>query len=164
MAKNDLRMLDPKKVRLRLNNFGRLLLEVGFEERYDPVNAVRCLPLTNPDRFVSLQDDDGTEIGILPDLRDLDGESRKAIERELELYYLNAEVKAIRKVEARNGVITWDLETDLGPKTIHVRDRNNIRPLGDGRTILTDIHQGKYIVPPADSLDERSRHWLEIEL
>jgi hypothetical protein len=67
-------------------------------------------------------------------------------------------------VEARNGLITWDLETDRGPRKVHVRDRQHIRPLPDGRTMLTDIHESRYEVPPAAELDEASRHWLEIEL
>jgi hypothetical protein len=163
-AKNDLRLLDPKKVRVHSDSYHRLQLEVGFEERYGPVRALRCLPLTQPGKFISLEDDEGNEIGIIPDLADLDRESRKAIEDDLELFYLKARVETIRKVEARNGVITWELVTNLGPRTVHVRDRQNIRPLPDGRTILTDIHEAKYEIPRFEELDEKSRHWLEIEL
>lgn len=162
-AKSDLRMLDPKKVRVRTDSFERLQLEVGFEERYGPVRAVRCLPLTQPDRYISLQDDEGEEIGILADLSQLDAESRNAVETDLGLYYLKARVTAIHKVENRNGILTWELTTSLGPKTVHLRDRSHIRSLPGGRTILTDIHEAKYELPPLDELDEKSRHWLEIE-
>jgi len=162
-SRNDLRLFDPQKVRLRPDKYGRLQLEVGFEERYAPVRAVRALPLTQPDKFISIQDDEGNEIGLIPELARLDSESRQAVEEELTLYYLKAKVQAIRKVENRHGVLTWVLETNLGPKTVHVRDRQQIRPLPDGRTILTDIHEAKYEIPPIDTLDERSRGWLEIE-
>ena len=163
-AKNDLRLLDPKRVRLRADAFGTLQLEVGIEERYSPVHLFRCLPLNRPAEFISVQDEEGSEIGIIPDLRELDGESRRIAEGELELYYLKAQVQAIRGVENRNGVITWELATDQGSKTVHVRDRQNIRPLPNGRTMLTDIYDAKYEIPPASELDERSRHWLEIEM
>ena len=33
-----------------------------------------------------------------------------------------------------------------------------------GVPILTDIHDAKYEIPRFEDLDERSRHWLEIEL
>ena len=163
-ASSDLRLLDPKKVQIKTDAYHRLQLEVGIEERYGPVRAVRCLPLTRPGQYISLQDDEGAEIGIIADLADLDRESRKAVEADLDLYYLKVAVQAIQKVEARNGVITWELETDRGPRTVHVRDRQNIRPLPNGRTILTDIHEAKYEIPRFEDLDERSRHWLEIEL
>ncbi|HTE19775.1 MAG TPA: DUF1854 domain-containing protein [Armatimonadota bacterium] len=163
-AKNDLRVLDPRKTRLYTDSYNRLQLEIGIEERYGPVRAVRCLPLTRPDEFISIQADEGDEIGIIPSLAELDRESLAAVEKDLELYYLKADVLAIRKVDSRNGVITWDLDTSMGPRTVYVRDRQNIRPLPDGSTILTDIYEAKYRIPPTDTLDDRSRHWLEIEL
>jgi hypothetical protein len=164
VAKNDLRMLEPKKVHVKADPYGRLSLELGIEERYGPVRVLRCMPLTQPDKYISVQDDEGNEIGILDDLQQLDPESRRAVEQELDFYYLRARVKAIRKVESKNGIISWEVDTEMGPKTVHVRDRQHIRPLGDGRTILTDIHEAKYEIPPFDTLDEKSRHWLEIEL
>jgi hypothetical protein len=162
--KTDFRLLDPTRLRLRLDAFDRLHLELGIEERSGPVRAFRCLPLTQPDRYISIQDDEGGEIGIISDVADLDADSRRALEHELEIHYLKARVTAIQRVENRNGLITWDLQTSLGPKTIHLRDRQQIRPLPNGRTMLTDIYGGRFEVPPADKLDARSRHWLEIEL
>ena len=163
-SKGDLRLLEPRNLRLRTDAYGRMHLEIGIEERYGPVRAVRCLPLTKPDRFISLQDEEGEEIGIIPEVSQLDGESRRVLEDDLALYYLKARVTAIRKVETKNGIITWELETDLGPKTAHVRDRQNIRPMPDGRIILTDIHDARYEIPVGDALDERSRDWLMIEI
>lgn len=163
-GKSELRLLDPKRTQLRKDSYGRLQLEIGIEERHGPVRALRCLPLTRPDQFISLQDDEGTEIGIIPELSALDPDSRQAVLAELDFYYLKPRVLRIHRVEAKNGIITWDLETDLGPRKVHVRDRQNIRPLGNGRTILTDIHNAKFEIPAADELDPKSRQWLEIEL
>jgi hypothetical protein len=162
--RNELRLLDPKKVQIRIDENRRLRLEIGIEERYGPVRAVRSLPLSQPDKFVSIQDDDFNEIGLIPDLRQLDAESRKAVEGDLVLYYLVAHVERINKVEAKHGVISWELETNLGPRRAHIRDRQHIRSLPDGRTILTDIHEAKYEIPPLSQLDERSRHCLEVEM
>ncbi len=163
-SKSDLRLFDAKQIRLRQDAFGQLHLEVGIEERYGPVRALRALPLNRPHEYIALQDEEGEEIGVLRDMRELDAESRRALEAELEIAYLKAAVTAVRGVESRNGIISWDLETEMGPRRVHVRDRQNIRPLPDGRVILTDIHGARYEVPPLDCLDERSRHWLEIEM
>jgi hypothetical protein len=162
--KNELRLLDPKRTRLTTNAFGRLELEVGFEERYGPVKAMRALPLTQPDRYISIQLEEGDEIGMIADMSELDADSRRAVEADLNLYYLKALVRNILKVESKNGIITWDLETNLGSKRVHVRDRQNIRSLPDGRVMLTDIHGAKYEIPPVEELDARSRHFLEVEL
>jgi hypothetical protein len=162
--KGDLRMLDPKRIKLRVDAFSRLQLEIGFEERHGPVRAVRSLPLTQPEKFISLQDDENEEVGVIPDLAELDPESRRAVEEDLGLYYLKAAVTAIRKVESKNGIISWELDTNLGAKRVHIRDRQHIRPLPNGCTVLTDIHGAKYEIPPFEKLDEKSRHWLETEL
>jgi len=162
--KGDLRLLDPRRISLRQDANRRLQLEVGFEERYSPVRAVRALPLTQPDRYISLQDDEGEEIGMIPSLAELDNESRAAVEQDLDIFYLRPTVQSIEKVEARHGVITWELITSMGPRTVHVRDRSHIRVLPNGRTILTDIHEGKYEIPPLAELDQKSRDWLEVEM
>lgn len=161
---SDLRLLDPTKTTLVLDDSRRLQVQIGIEERIGPVRAIRSLPLTQPERYISIQDDEGVEIGVIKDMRELDSQSRAALQEELDYYYLKAKVTRILRVEARHGLITWQLETHLGPRTVHVRDRQHIRSLADGRTILTDIHEGKYEIPPMAQLDEKSVHWLSVEV
>jgi len=64
---------------------------------------------------------------------------------------------------ARFGVTTWELETDRGSRTAHVKERSDIRPMPDGRIMLTDVDGVKYEIPPMEELDERSRTCLQIE-
>ena len=80
------------------------------------------------------------------------------------MVYLRAEVRSIVKVNPRVGLVSWELDTSLGPRTIYLKDRHDIRPLPDGRIILTDVHGAKYEIPSLDALDDRSRAWLEIEM
>jgi len=164
LSNADLRLLEPKCVRLSRDAFGALRLEIGIEERYEPVRVLRALPLTDPNRFISFTDDEGAEIGILEDPSRLDPESRKILEEEIQLVYLRAEVRSIVKVNPRVGLVSWELDTSLGPRTIYLKDRHDIRPLPDGRIILTDVHGAKYEIPSLDALDDRSRAWLEIEM
>lgn len=162
----DLRFLDPGAVRVRRNDRGRLVVTLhreGREETLEGARPVRAFPMTAPDRQIVLLDADDAELGILRELRGLDRESREAIEAELEIAYLVTRVEAIRGVRARFGVTTWEVETDRGPRTAHVKERSDIRPMPDGRIILTDVDGVKYEIPPPGELDERSRGWLIIE-
>ena len=161
---NDLRLLDPKAITLRADSFGRLWLREGDDEEQGPLQSFRALPLTKPSHHISLQTDEGEELGLIPDMDDLDPDSRAVLERDLELYYLKAKVRTINQVETKNGLISFDLVTDLGERRIHVRDRQQIRMIAGGSVILTDIHGGKYEVPPLDQLDEKSRGLIEMEL
>jgi hypothetical protein len=164
LDRTELRLFDPKAVRLTRDAFGRLQLAVGIEERYEPVRAARILPLTAPDSFISLQDEEGEEIGVIEDLDPLDRDSRRILQEELDLVYLKPQVEAILKVDVRQGLISWSLKTSLGPRTVYVRDRSDIRPLPDGRIVLTDVHGARYEIPPIETLDDRSRSWLEVEM
>src|SRR5438270_3758550 len=154
LSNADLRLIDPKCVRLSRDAFAALRLEVGIEERYEPMRALRLLPLTDPNRFISFTDEEGAEIGILEDPSRLEPKSREILNEELNLVYLKAEVRSIVKVNPRMGLVSWELDTSLGPRTIYLKDRHDIRPLPDGRIILTDVHGAKYEIPSLDALDD----------
>ncbi len=162
--RRDLRRLPAELVRLTRDAFGRLRLEIGIEERHEPVRVVRCLPLTKPDSFLSLQDEEGEEIGLLEETSRLEPESRRLLVEELQLSYLKARVQGVRRITPRQGLMSWELETELGPRTVYIRDRSDIRAMPDGYTVLTDVHGAKYVLPPLDELDERSRAFVEVEL
>jgi Domain of unknown function (DUF1854) len=156
--------LDPRAVRARRDERGRLVVTLGGGvETVEGVRPVRAFPLTAPDRQIVLLDTEDRELGVIQELKRLDRESREAIEAELEIAYLVARVTAIQWVRSRFGVTTWELETDRGPRTAHVKERSDIRPLPDGRIILTDVHGVQYEIPTPEELDERSRSWLMIE-
>jgi Domain of unknown function (DUF1854) len=156
--------LDPRAVRARRDERGRLVVTLGGGvETVEGVRPVRAFPLTAPDRQIVLLDTEDRELGVIQELKRLDRESREAIEAELEIAYLVAHVTAIQSVRSRFGVTTWELETDRGPRTAHVKERSDIRPLPDGRIILTDVHGVQYEIPTPEELDERSRSWLMIE-
>jgi hypothetical protein len=160
----DLCFLDPRAVRARRDERGKLVVTLGCGvETLEGVRPVRAFPLTAPDRQIVLLDPDDRELGVIRELKALDRESREAIEAELEVAYLVPRVQSIRTVIARFGVTTWELETDRGVRTAHVKERTDIRPLPDGRIMLTDVDGIKYEIPPVEELDERSRDWLQIE-
>jgi hypothetical protein len=160
----DLCFLDPRAVRARRNERGRLVVTLaGGVQTVEGVRPVRAFPMTAPDRQIVLLDAEDRELGIIRELGALDRESQEAIKAELEVAYLVPRVQSIRSVLSRFGVTTWELETDRGLRTAHVKERSDIRPLPDGRIILTDVDGVKYEIPPVQDLDDRSRGWLQIE-
>lgn len=161
----DVYFIDPRSARITRNAFGRLVLTLGIGvDQFEDVHPLRAFPLSAPERDVSLMDADGREIGVIQDLAELDADSRRVLVDELELVYLTTRVVAIRNVNSRFGVGTWELETDRGPRSAHVRDRGDVRALPDGRIILTDVHGVKYEIADPQALDEKSRSFIESEL
>jgi hypothetical protein len=161
----DVYFMEPRSVKITRNAFGRLVLRIGCGvDEFQNVRPVRGFPLSAPERDISLMDAEDREIGVIRDMGELDPESRQILLEELELVYLTTRVLAIKNVESRYGVGTWELETDRGPRSAHVRDRGDVRPLPDGRIILTDVHGVKYEITDPMALDERSRSFIEAEM
>jgi hypothetical protein len=162
----DLRFLDPAGIVARRDPWGKLVMMLSGERgprTLDGVRPLRAFPLTAPDQQIVLVDEEDQELGIIRDLQELDPESRAALEAELEIVYLATRVQSIRLVRSRFGVTTWELDTDRGRRTAHVKERSDIRTLPDGRIILSDVDGVRYEIPPPQELDERSRGWLMIE-
>ena len=68
-------LLDPKDVRLQLDQFQDLTLVLRDSRRYAPVRVLPTLPLSSPYAYVAFMDRDGQEIGFLKDARRLDRKS-----------------------------------------------------------------------------------------
>ena len=56
-------------------------------EHYPRINAYRTFPLSAADRYLSLRDADGKEIGLLESLADLPREQAALLQQELERRY-----------------------------------------------------------------------------
>jgi len=157
------RYLDVRDLRLFRDDFGKLHLQVGGR-KYKGVRPVRLFPISAPNQEIAFQDAEGKEIGILKEMKALDADSRRCLDEELELIYFVPRVTAIKGVISRHGTTTWDLETDRGPRRIHVKDRSDIRRLPGRRVLLVDVFGLKHDIPDYTQLDERSRALLEQEM
>ncbi len=159
----EVRFLDPQKLRLFRNPFYELCLEIEGEGIYTKVRPVKAFPLTRPHQYIAFYTETGEEIGILPRLKHLPSESKKTLLEELELIYFSPKILSIKKVQSHHGATTWEVETDRGSRTLHVRERGDIRLLPKGRVVITDINGVRFEIENLDQLDERSRLLLEQE-
>ena len=158
----DAPLLDAAAVTFALDPFGRLGMTLGGVT-HTPVRPLRALPLSAPHRWIFLVNAEDKEIGILADVAGLDADSRAALEAELALAYFATRITRILGVRSRHGVTTWDLETERGPKTIHVKDRGDIRHLHGGHILFADVYGMKYEIPALAELDQRSRDFIETD-
>ncbi|NLF37911.1 DUF1854 domain-containing protein [bacterium] len=159
----DIRFIDPGLATLTRDAFNRLDLAIEGGETFNDVRALRAFPLSSPASCIVFKTAQGTEIGVMDDMRKLPRASRKLLEGELELAYFTTRVTAISSVSSKHGFTTWDFETDRGRCTVYVRDRTDIRWLAGGRLIFTDVNGMKFEIPSVDAIDERSQALLEAE-
>jgi hypothetical protein len=66
-------------------------------------------------------------------------------------------IAAVREEATRS---LWQVVTDRGPRSFVVEQEDHIRRLPDGRHLITDEHGMRYLVPPLEELDAKSRRLL----
>ena len=154
-------MLDSKAIKIYRDEKGRLMLKDGERER-QIYRAARSFPLTAPDQFICLFDEDDKEIGIIRDINELDESSRQLLREELEKAYFMPKIKRVLSVkEVYGGVKDFSVETDRGYRDFEIHGLNSIKILGLSRVIITDVHGNRYEIPDLRDLDPRSRSLIE---
>jgi len=122
----------------------------------------RCLfPSSNGRKFITLLDENGTEMAVIRDLDTLPVQERKVIEGCLTEYYLIPRVTKILETSEKFGLITLWTETDRGPAKIEIRNLlYGFKQVGN-RLLLRDSNDNRYEIPDLSKLDSKSRHLLD---
>src|SRR5690606_22175716 len=101
------------------------------------------------------------ELGIVRDVAELDEESRRELERELQYRYFLPRVQRVDSVKQKADLWLWELQTHLGPTRMAMRNlHEHMQFAGDGRIILTDMNGRRCEIPDWQTLDAHSRKQL----
>jgi len=153
--------LDPTKIGIIRDSHKRVLLKVGEEEKV-VYRVMRSFPLTGPEKYISLADEEGKELGMIRQLKDLDPSSRKILEEELERAYFVPIIKRILAVkELYGGVTDIAVETDRGYREFELRSKETIRFVGLSRIMITDVDGNRYEIRDMGAMDARSKSLIE---
>lgn len=164
MSDTELRHLDPGACRF-FHEGAIMRVTLRDECSLLAASVLRVFPLSRPDRYFSVRDGGGKEIGVLASLEGLDPESAACVRRELERRYMSFRVTAVRRARERFGAIEWEVETNRGPCRFSTRDpRENALRLSPVRCILVDVEGNRYEVEDLAALDPHSRECLERHL
>ena len=157
-----LHLLDPKKIKAVRDEDGVVWLRRSGQEDQMVDRAVPAFPLTKPDAFVTLFDEQGREIGLIRTIRKLDDRSRRTLEEEIERSYFMPQIKQIRDVKEGLGIETWEVLTSKGERRFEVRSsRRDVRPVGRRRLLIKDVDGNRFDIPDWAKLDSSSQGLIE---
>lgn len=159
----ELNLLDPAALRFRRDAFQDLILEQGTEEPR-AVRVLRGFPYSAVGRMISVFDADGVELGIIPDLTNLDPGSRQLVEAELSQVYFVPRITGVDHIEERFHVPRWQVQTDRGARSFEIRSGNRDVRVEGSRVLIRDADGNHYEIPDYLSLDEASRKWVEAHI
>jgi hypothetical protein len=129
---------------------------------YEEIILYRIFPFQYTTQFISVRDAKGEEIGVISDIQQLDEESRAEMDKELQLRYFLPLVTQIDSIKQKSDLWIWELQTNLGPTRIVMRNLNeHMQYPSLNRIILTDINGKRCEVRDWQALDSHSRNQLK---
>ena len=141
--------------------WGRLVLIDAEGRRHVGVEPVRAFPFTDPGRWVSICDPDGSEVLFLEDLADVPAATRHTLEQELARREFVPVIRRIVRISAEAPPADWDVLTDRGPTRFTLDSDSDLRRLGPHRLLIADARGLRYQVPDLRALDASSRRLIE---
>lgn len=143
----------------------RIISENGEEKNYPRVWLHRSFPFDMPDKYISVQDKESEEIGMIRSLSDFDGETQKILSDELLRKYYSPKITKILSLKETRGYSYWRVLSDAGEISFTLQDtQRSISKFGDDRAFITDICGGRYEIPSLAAFDKKSLRKLEIYL
>lgn len=146
---------------LLLDAQGRLVLRRPGQDDAEDVRVRRVFPWSQPDRYYSIRAADGKELILIDDPSALSEPVRSLLASHLEAWMFVPRIQRVERVDLRFGYQQWTVQTDRGPASFRVQEREDIRFLGDGRFSIKDADGNIYELPRIDDLDEHSAHQVE---
>jgi len=143
---------------LRIGADGRLL--AILDDTIVSVRLRQCFPWSEPQRHLSLRDDDEREVAFVEDPARLEAESRLALEHALAVAGFVLEVTRVVEIDEEVEIRQWTVETRHGARSFQTHLDDWPRVLPGGALLIRDVAGDLYRLPEPRELDQTSRELL----
>lgn len=142
--------LDPKALSITASDLAGINVEINGE-KYEEVRASLALPITEPDRYVSLRigatKGEESEIGMIRDLNEMSAENQRLIRRELKKRYFLHVIHKIISLKEKFGFLYFEAETSKGLRKFAIRwEYNRVQEYSEFGRIIIDTDDNRYII------------------
>ena len=128
---------------------------------YDELIVYRAFPFLYMTQHISIRNAKDEELGIIRDMEELDEESFKELEKELQFRYFLPRVERVDSVKQKADLWIWELQTNLGSTRMVMRNlHDHMQFAGGNRIIITDINGKRCEILDWTALDNHSRKQL----
>jgi hypothetical protein len=140
---------------------GRLVLIDVEGRRHVGVEPVRAFPISDPGRWVSICDEQGSELAFIDDLSELPEQVRAVLDEDMVRRDFVPVIERIVGISDESEPSDWDVVTDRGVTRFTLANDHDVRRLGRQGATIVDAHGTRYLVRDIDALDAASRRLLE---
>lgn len=137
------------------NHLVKLTLADGTE--MEALEPRRLFPVTNPNVYITLLDEEGVEKAVIRNLADIDAAAAAVVSQSLEDYYLVPKILRIISKAEKYGTLRWTVETDRGIIAFDIRNRfHDIQVSRSGFVRVRDANDNRYVIEDSNKLDKHS--------
>ena len=134
-------------------------------EKHERVWLHRSFPFNMPEEYISVQNKDQEELGLIKKLSDLASDEVDLVRAELERKYYTPKLKKIITLKETRGFSFWQVITDAGELSFTLQDTSrSIAKIGEDRAFVFDICGNRYEIESLKALDKKSFRKLELYL
>jgi len=139
--------------------------KAGDSVRHTRVWLHRSFPFDMPFEYISVQNKDGEELGLIRNVSAFDKETAALITEELERKYYTPEITRIMNLKETRGFSFWRVMTETGEQSFTLQDTSkSIVRIGADRAFVFDICGNRYEIKSLSALDKNSYRKLELYL
>lgn len=140
---------------------GRLVWRSADGREYAGAQPARAFPVSAPEEGVSLLDAEGHELAWIANPAALPERERTLLTQALAAREFMPVIERLEAVSSFSCPSTWQVATDRGSASLTLKGEEDIRRMGAGALIITDVHGVHYLIRDAERLDRRSRKLLD---
>ena len=134
---------------------------------YDRIKVVRLFPFSDADKFISIREygNGEREIGIIEDLSEMSEETRKILEKQLNLRYFTPIIEKIYSIKDEYGYAYFHVLTDKGECKFSINMGSNaVTKLSDTRLIIQDVDENRFEIRDVEKLTQKEKRMLDLFL
>lgn len=160
----DLVFLNPTATSFR-HAENRLQMQVTDETEWRDVTLLRLYPLSEPHAWISVQNSEGKELGVIRELKEFPPDALALLRQELDRRYMVPVIIRVLGTTEKFDIVTWLVETTRGPVSFYTNSwQRCIQQPVPGRFTITDLEGNRYDILDIHALDAESQKILKFRM
>ncbi|MBL6990283.1 MAG: DUF1854 domain-containing protein [Bacteriovoracaceae bacterium] len=147
-----------KNIKLFMGKSGQLLFS-DAQSKVDSVevSAKQCFPWSDPDKYISLQNQSGDEVYLIKDMAKMEVATQYTLQKHLKQVQFVMDVNKLVAIEEDIELRKYDVVTKQGPRVFQTLLEDWPKVSHDGQIVLKDIAGDIFVIESVESLDKKSQ-------
>ena len=157
----EIKILKPEGCKFEAIEDGFLKLTLE-NDCYQDIKLYRAFPFTFPEKYISVMDSEGKEIGIIEDMTEFSEDTYQIMQKSLDDRYFSPIITEVTELKEEFGYYYWEAETTAGSRKFTVQGgKGNLRLMDDKTVIVIDVEGNRFVMDGNTIMKDRHNRIIE---